>query len=211
VQTWLWCKEWKPAGTAAVSTPTRPSAKWWGWLPSFRRLSMRCGFRWSPPEALPTVEGWQRRLRWVRVQHKWAQASCGRRKPGSIPHGPRRSQRLRRKTRFQRARGSKSGDRLCARRHLQRCTATRALSGASRSHRRDEDCRNQGGRCASYAGVGRTVCRPRARGTGPNDPTTPLGRCGRDPPLLSLGAPRRCEGVDRVNHWYCSSPSVASS
>ncbi len=67
---------------------------------------------------------------------------------GFLPHGRTRSQVRRRKTRslarvFSGARGSKSGDRLRARRHFQQCATTRALPCPAWSHCRDESRRKQ--------------------------------------------------------------------
>src|SRR6185437_3266328 len=90
-QTWLWFKEWKPAGTAAALIPIRPSAKWWDWLPLFRQSPTLLGFRSSLPEALPTAEASRQRLHWVRVQRRSAQDSCAHRKRAFIRPGRRRS------------------------------------------------------------------------------------------------------------------------
>jgi len=86
--------------------------------------------------------------------------------------------------RFQWARGSKFGDRLRARRHFQQCATTRALPGPARSHCGDESRCNQSRRRESHAGVGGTISRLGPRGVGPTNPTAPLGRSGRDSPIL---------------------------
>jgi nitronate monooxygenase len=80
--------------------------------------------------------------------------------------------------------GPKSGNRLRARRHLRQCAATCTLSGSARSHRRHESRRGQSGRRESHAGVGRTVCRPRARGAGPTNRRTSLEERPCDSQLL---------------------------
>jgi NAD(P)H-dependent flavin oxidoreductase YrpB (nitropropane dioxygenase family) len=99
--------------------------------------------------------------------------------------------------------GPQSCNRVRTRQSFQRCAATGAVSRPKGPHRRDEGRGNEGGRCESHAGLGRPVCKTRARGGRRKNCDWSLGRRYSAAPL-DMPRIARAVGSDPIGHEQSS-------